>query len=138
MPGLTFSNELIARDEGLHTDFACMLYQNHVRNKLTTAEVVSIVTSGLVAEKQFIKEALPVELIGMNAGLMNQYMEFVTDRLLVQLGAPKVYNVTNPFPWMVTISLQGKTNFFEKRVGEYAKSGVGAETHHEFCLDASF
>lgn len=124
MPGLTFSNELIARDEGLHTDFACMLYRDHVRNKLTTEEVVSIVTSGLVAEKQFIKDALPVELIGMNAGLMNQYMEFVTDRLLVQLGAPKVYNVTNPFPWMELISLQGKTNFFERRVGEYQKAGV--------------
>lgn len=124
MPGLTFSNELIARDEGLHTDFACMLYRNHVRNKLTTEEVISIVTSGLIAEKQFIKDALPVELIGMNAGLMNQYMEFVTDRLLVQLGVPKVYNATNPFPWMELISLQGKTNFFERRVGEYQKAGV--------------
>lgn len=143
MPGLTFSNELIARDEGLHTDFACMLYQNHVRNKLATEEVIRIVTSGLVAEKQFIKEALPLELIGMNATLMNQYMEFVTDRLLTQLGAPKVYNVTNPFPWMDLISLQGKTNFFERRVGEYQKAGVmqkkqDKKAESQFTLEEEF
>ena len=124
MPGLTFSNELISRDEGLHTDFACLLYRNHIRNKLSVERITEIVKSGLLAEKKFIADALPIHLIGMNAELMDQYMEFVTDRLLVQLGCPKLYNVTNPFPFMDMISLQGKTNFFEKRVGEYQKAGV--------------
>ena len=124
MPGLTFSNELISRDEGLHTDFACLLYRNHIKNKLPTSRVEAIVDSGLQAEKKFISEALPVELIGMNAKLMDQYMEFVADRLLVQLGCPKKYHAKNPFPWMEMISLQGKTNFFEKRVGEYKKAYI--------------
>lgn len=124
MPGLTFSNELISRDEGLHTDFACLLYRNYVHNKLPKQKVTDIVTSGLLAEKQFIKEALPVHLIGMNSELMEQYMEFVADRLLTQLGCSKVYNVSNPFPWMDIISLQGKTNFFERRVGDYQKAEV--------------
>ncbi len=141
MPGLTFSNELISRDEGLHTDFACLLYRDHIQNKLPTQQVTDLVTSGLIAEKEFIHEALPVKLIGMNAKLMDQYMEFVADRLLVQLGCPKVYNVTNPFPWMELISLQGKTNFFEKRVGEYQKAGVLANqkgTTTQFTLDEDF
>lgn len=143
MPGLTFSNELISRDEGLHTDFACLLYRDHIKNKLPVERVKEIVTSGLVAEKKFILEALPIHLIGMNAKLMDQYMEFVTDRLLVQLGSPKIYNATNPFPFMEMISLQGKTNFFEKRVGEYQKSGVmegqGAkEQTSRFSLEEDF
>jgi ribonucleoside-diphosphate reductase beta chain len=145
MPGLTFSNELISRDEGLHTDFACHLYREHIQNKMPVSRVTEIVTSGLVAEKKFIKESLPVHLIGMNADLMDQYMEFVTDRLLVQLGCPKQYNATNPFPWMESISLQGKTNFFERRVSEYAKAGVVADTKEEgsegksmFSLDDDF
>ena len=144
MPGLCFSNELISRDEGLHTDFACLLYREHVERKLPVQVVTDIVTDGLVAEKKFIHEALPVSLIGMNAKLMDQYMEFVSDRLLVQLGCPKVYNVSNPFDWMDLISLQGKTNFFEKRVGEYQKSGVmegsegGSGAKESFSLDEDF
>lgn len=147
MPGLCFSNELISRDEGLHTDFACLLYREHVARKLPIQVVTDIVTDGLVAEKKFIREALPVSLIGMNADLMDQYMEFVADRLLVQLGCPKVYNVENPFGWMELISLQGKTNFFEKRVGEYQKSGVmegseggggGKGGKESFSLDEEF
>ncbi len=142
MPGLCFSNELISRDEGLHTDFACLLYRDHVQRKLPVQTVTDIVTNGLVAEKKFIHEALPVSLIGMNAKLMDQYMEFVADRLLVELGCPKVYNVTNPFDWMDLISLQGKTNFFEKRVGEYQKSGVmeGGEggAKESFSLEEDF
>ncbi|MEM9737687.1 MAG: ribonucleotide-diphosphate reductase subunit beta [Bacteroidota bacterium] len=144
MPGLTFSNELISRDEGLHTDFACLLYRKHIKNKLPVKRVTEIVKSGLFAEKKFIADALPVNLIGMNAKLMDQYMEFVTDRLLVQLGCPKLYNATNPFPFMDMISLQGKTNFFEKRVAEYQKSGVMKhkesiqEAKPKFSLDEDF
>ena len=124
MPGLSFSNELISRDEGLHCDFACHLYTKHVVNKLLTERVIAIIKDAVEIEKEFVTDALPVKLIGMNAELMCQYIEFVADRLLIALGCPKVYNATNPFDFMELISLQGKTNFFEKRVAEYQKSGV--------------
>lgn len=123
MPGLTFSNELISRDEGLHTDFACLLYQ-HMENKLSKEEIYEIICEAVTIEKEFISEALPCELIGMNSAMMKEYIEFVADRLIFTLGAPKKYNVKNPFDWMDMISIQGKTNFFEKRVGEYQKAGV--------------
>ena len=138
MPGLTFSNELISRDEGLHTDFACLLYREHIVNKLPQARVLEMVKSALEAEIKFIREALPVNLIGMNADLMEEYMKFITDRLLVQLGCPKHYGATNPFPWMEMISLQGKTNFFERRVGEYQKSGVMSGQDRENTDHANF
>ena len=139
MPGLAFSNELISRDEGLHCDFACMLYSK-LQNKLSTERIVDIVTHAVDIEKEFVRDALPVELIGMNSKLMQQYIEFCADRLLVALGCPRHYQAVNPFEWMEMISLQGKTNFFEKRVGEYAKSGVGggAENNHCFDLEADF
>jgi ribonucleoside-diphosphate reductase beta chain len=124
MPGLTFSNELISRDEGMHCDFACHLFNNHIDNKLSETQIKEIITSALTIEKEFILEALPVRLIGMNADLMAQYLEFVTDRLLGALGCSKVYNSENPFDFMQNIALQGKTNFFEKRVAEYQKAGV--------------
>ena len=124
MPGLTFSNELISRDEGMHCDFACHLFNNHIDNKLSETQIKEIITSALTIEKEFILEALPVRLIGMNADLMAQYLEFVTDRLLMALGCSKVYNSENPFDFMQNIALQGKTNFFEKRVAEYQKAGV--------------
>jgi len=129
MPGLTFSNELISRDEGMHCDYACHLYNNHIENKLTEKRIKDIICGALEIEKEFILEALPVRLIGMNSDLMSQYLEFVTDRLLVALGCSKVYNSENPFDFMQNIALQGKTNFFEKRVAEYQKAGVnnGAE-----------
>lgn len=123
MPGLTFSNELISRDEGMHTDFACLLYK-HLNNKLTNEAILEIVTNAVDIEREFIIESLPCELIGMNSDLMNQYIRFVADRLLFSLGVPKYYNAENPFEFMDMISLQGKTNFFEKRVGEYQKAGV--------------
>ena len=124
MPGLSFSNELISRDEALHTDFACMLHNNHIINKVPSDRIIEIITNAVEIEKEFIIDALPVSLIGMNSNLMSQYIEFVADRLLGQLGCPKVYNVTNPFDFMEMISLQGKTSFFEKRVAEYQKAGV--------------
>ena len=124
MPGLTFSNELISRDEGMHCDFACHLFNNHIQNKLSEDKIKEIIVSALSIEKEFILEALPVRLIGMNADLMSQYLEFVTDRLLMALGCSKVYNSENPFDFMQNIALQGKTNFFEKRVAEYQKAGV--------------
>jgi ribonucleoside-diphosphate reductase beta chain len=124
MPGLTFSNELISRDEGMHCDFACHLSNNHIQNKLSEDKIKEIIVSALAIEKEFILEALPVRLIGMNADLMSQYLEFVTDRLLTALGCSKVYNSENPFDFMQNIALQGKTNFFEKRVAEYQKAGV--------------
>jgi ribonucleoside-diphosphate reductase beta chain len=124
MPGLTFSNELISRDEGMHCDFACHLFNNHIQNKLSEDKIKEIIVSALAIEKEFILEALPVRLIGMNADLMSQYLEFVTDRLLTALGCSKVYNSENPFDFMQNIALQGKTNFFEKRVAEYQKAGV--------------
>jgi len=137
MPGLCFSNELISRDEGLHCDFACLLYKKLV-NQLPDERIVEIITNAVEIEKEFVSDALPVELIGMNSKLMCQYIEFCADRLLVALGVRKFYRTTNPFQWMELISLQGKTNFFEKRVGEYSKSGVGVEEKREFSLDADF
>lgn len=125
MPGLTFSNELISRDEGLHADFACLLHTKYLVNPLDNNTVTSIIKDAVEIELEFITESLPVKLIGMNSDLMAQYIKFVADRLLVQLGCNKVYNTTNPFPWMDMISIDGKTNFFEKRVGEYKKAGVG-------------
>ncbi|MEC9281396.1 MAG: ribonucleoside-diphosphate reductase small subunit [Bdellovibrionota bacterium] len=138
MPGLTFSNELISRDEGMHCDFACLLYDKLV-NKLSEETIKDIICDAVSIEKEFVTEALPVSLIGMNAELMSQYIEFVADRLLVSLGCSKVYNATNPFDWMELISLQGKTNFFEKRVGDYQKAGVMSEaSDRTFSLEADF
>ncbi|MBC7449643.1 MAG: ribonucleotide-diphosphate reductase subunit beta [Hymenobacteraceae bacterium] len=139
MPGLTFSNEPISRDEGLHCDFACLLYNNHLVNKLPPERVRAIIGDAVEIEKEFVTDALPVNLIGMNAKAMQQYIEFVADRLLVSLGLAKVYNATNPFDFMEMISLQGKTNFFEKRVAEYQKAGVMSErTDNVFSLDEDF
>jgi ribonucleoside-diphosphate reductase beta chain len=139
MPGLTFSNELISRDEGLHCDFACLLYKDHLQNKLPESRVHEIIKDAVQIEQEFVTDALPVNLIGMNAQLMNQYIEFVADRLLDSLGYSKIYGATNPFDFMEMISLQGKTNFFEKRVGEYQKAGVMSErTSNAFSLDEDF
>jgi ribonucleoside-diphosphate reductase beta chain len=139
MPGLTFSNELISRDEGLHCDFACMLYNNHLVNKLPKEQVQKIIEDAVEIEKEFVTESLPVRLIGMNADLMSQYIEFVADRLLTELGNDKIYNTSNPFDFMDMINLQGKTNFFEKRVGEYQKAGVlNSNENNSFSLDADF
>ena len=142
MPGLTFSNELISRDEGLHCDFACLLHSKLIKGAGENI-IHRIIAEAVDIEIEFVTNALPVELIGMNAGLMRQYIEFVADRLLVSLGAAKLYNVANPFPWMEMISMQGKTNFFEKRVGEYQKSGVkdGASlgsVQQRFSVDEDF
>ena len=137
MPGLTFSNELISRDEGMHCDFACHLFNHHIQNKLTQQQIKDIICGALEIEKEFILEALPVRLIGMNSDLMAQYLEFVTDRLLVALGVPKVYNSENPFDFMQNIALQGKTNFFEKRVAEYQKAGVNKTSEAE-DLESAF
>ncbi|KAI9017756.1 reductase M2 polypeptide variant 3d [Gaertneriomyces semiglobifer] len=138
MPGLTFSNELISRDEGLHTDFACLLF-SLLRNKPSQDTVLTIITEAVAIEQEFLTDALPVGLIGMNAKLMCQYIEFVADRLLVALGLPKRYDAENPFDFMELISLQGKTNFFEKKVGEYQMAGVMQKREHqEFTLDADF
>ena len=126
MPGLTFSNELISRDEGLHRDFACLLF-NMLENKPSQETVHLIIKNAVEIEKEFITEALPVSLIGMNSNMMSQYIEYVADHLLVALGCKKLYNTPNPFDWMELISMQGKTNFFEKRVGDYQKAGVMAE-----------
>ena len=140
MPGLSFSNELISRDEGLHCDFACLLYTNHVQNKLPVEQVTQIIADAVMIEKEFVSDAIPVKLIGMNAELMCQYIEFCADRLLLALGCPKLYNATNPFDFMEMISLQGKTNFFEKRVAEYQKAGVmgKSEENNVFNLDEDF
>ena len=138
MPGLGFSNELISRDEGMHCDFACMIYGQLV-NKLTEQQVKDIITNAVVIEKEFVTDAIPVRLIGMNAELMCRYIEFVADRLIEALGYSKVYNATNPFDFMELISLQGKTNFFEKRVGEYKKASVGVvKEDNVFKLDEDF
>jgi len=141
MPGLTFSNELISRDEGLHTDFACLLYKQCV-GKLGEDMVHDIIRNAVECEKFFVCESLPCDLIGMNKNLMSQYIEFVADRLLHALGHSKIYNVENPFDWMEMICLQGKTNFFERRVGEYSKANVMSkldnETANSFTLDAMF
>nr|XP_026694516.1 ribonucleoside-diphosphate reductase subunit M2 isoform X3 [Ciona intestinalis] len=138
MPGLTFSNELISRDEGLHCDFACLMFK-HLLHKPSEARVVEIVKDAVTIEQEFLTDALPVALIGMNNKLMKQYIEFVADRLLVELGCSKVFKVENPFDFMELISLEGKTNFFEKRVGEYQKAGVMAKAEDmKFTLDADF
>ncbi len=148
MPGLTFSNELISRDEGMHCDFACMLY-SMLEKKLSDAELHAIIGEAVEHEKEFVCDALPVSLIGMNQDMMSQYIEFCADRLLVALDAPKLYNATNPFDWMELISLQGKTNFFERRVREYQKAGVMSSVAknnssddimntNEFSLEADF
>jgi len=142
MPGLSFSNELISRDEGMHCDFACLLYTRHLVNKLPKATIEKIIRDAVDIEKEFICDALPVRLIGMNSDLMSQYIEFVADRLLAELGNEKIYNTANPFDFMEMISLQGKTNFFEKRVAEYQKAGVSNTSddnaNHGFTLDADF
>lgn len=127
MPGLTFSNELISRDEGMHTDFACLLF-SLLNNRPTKEAVLAIITEAVTIEQEFLTDALPCALLGMNSNLMCQYIEFVADRLLLALGNPKYYNATNPFDFMENISLAGKTNFFEKRVGDYQKAGVMAST----------
>ncbi|VVT48595.1 uncharacterized protein SAPINGB_P001856 [Magnusiomyces paraingens] len=144
MPGLTFSNELISRDEGMHTDFACLLF-SHLVNRPSPDVVEAIITEAVSIEKEFLTDALPVALLGMNAKLMCQYIEFVADRLLVALGNQKVYNSSNPFDFMENISLSGKTNFFEKRVSDYQKAGVMAGTNKMmggkedgFALDEDF
>jgi ribonucleoside-diphosphate reductase beta chain len=126
MPGLTVSNEFIARDEGLHTDFACLLYSKLI-NRLDKKAAHKIIRDAVKIEKQFITKSIPCEMIGMNAELMKQYIEFVADRLLLQLGYPKAYSATNPFPFMERISLEGKDNFFEKRVTTYGKAQVGKD-----------
>lgn len=142
MPGLTYSNELISRDEGLHCDFACLLY-SLLRTKLSKERVRGIVKEAVEIEREFVCDALPCALVGMNAGLMSQYIQFVADRLLAALGYGKLYGVANPFDWMELISLQGKTNFFEKRVGEYQKASVmssvnGIGAIHVFKMDEDF
>ena len=138
MPGLSFSNELISRDEGLHCEFACLLY-GMLENKLNKQEVYDIITEAVEIEKEFVTDALPVDLIGMNARLMQQYIEFVADRWVTELGYPLIYNATNPFDFMEMISLQGKTNFFEKRVGDYQKSGVLSDAGSQaFSLEEDF
>ncbi|WP_348825605.1 ribonucleotide-diphosphate reductase subunit beta [Flavobacterium aestuarii] len=140
MPGLTFSNELISRDEGVHCDFAVHLHNHHLVNKVPKERIRSIIVDALNIEREFITESLPVSLIGMNAGLMTQYLEFVADRLLVELGCDREYNVANPFDFMDMISLQGKTNFFEKKVAEYQKSGVKVSEgdSQKISFDADF
>jgi len=143
MPGLSFSNELISRDEGLHCDFACLLYTDHIKNKISQERIYEIILNAVEIEKEFVTVALPVSLIGMNAELMCQYIEFVADRLLMELGCEKEWNSTNPFDFMDMISLQGKTNFFEKRVGDYQKAGVmkstePADTGARFSIGEDF
>ena len=141
MPGLTFSNELISRDEGVHCDFAVHLHNHHLVNKVPKDRIRSIIVDALNIEREFITESLPASLIGMNSNLMTQYLEFVTDRLLVELECEKEFNTKNPFDFMDMISLQGKTNFFEKRVAEYQKAGVANTTDKEankISFDADF
>lgn len=140
MPGLSFSNELISRDEGLHCDFACLLFNNHLVNKISNERITEIIVDAVKIEKEFVTEALPVKLIGMNADLMCQYIEFVADRLLLELRCEKAFNSSNPFDFMEMISLQGKTNFFEKRVAEYQKAGVmnSDSDQPKFSLDEEF
>ena len=137
MQGLTFSNELISRDEGMHRDFACMLHDK-LNNKVPESIALQIITEAVNIEKDFVTEALPVSLLGMNSNNMCQYIEFVADHLLVTLGFSKHYNVGNPFPWMEQISMQGKTNFFERRVGEYQKAGVATENNRTFSTEEDF
>lgn len=136
LPGVSFANELISRDEGMHTDFGCMMH-SLLKNKPSKAKVYEIFKDAVTIEKEFITESLPCRLVGMNSNMMSQYIEFVADRLLTQLGHPKIYNVSNPFPWMEMISMDGKTNFFERRVGDYSKT-VDNKTESSFDLSAAF
>jgi ribonucleoside-diphosphate reductase beta chain len=136
LPGLATSNEFISRDEGLHRDFACHLHNNHLLNKVPQERIIQIISEALDIEREFITESLPVNLIGMNSKLMSEYLEFVTDHLLETLNCPKIYNTANPFDFMDMISLEGKTNFFEKRVSEYKKAGVGEEQSDHNIDDA--
>ena len=140
MPGLTFSNELISRDEGMHCDFAVHLHNKHLVNKVSKERILEIIVDALNIEREFITESLPASLIGMNSNLMTQYLEFVTDRLLLELECEKEYNTANPFDFMDMISLQGKTNFFEKRVGDYQKAGVMDQDkdNSKISFDADF
>ncbi len=132
------NNELISRDEGLHCDFACLLY-NMLENKMTTESIHEIIANAVEIEKEFVVDAIPVDLIGMNSKMMCQYIEFVADRLLMALGYHRLFNATNPFDFMELISLQGKTNFFEKRVAEYQKAGVMSNKDNQtFVTDAEF
>ncbi|MEN8702637.1 MAG: ribonucleotide-diphosphate reductase subunit beta [Polaribacter sp.] len=138
LPGLTFSNELISRDEGMHCDFAVHLHNNHIVNRVPKERIKEIIVDALDIEREFVTESLPVSLIGMNSKLMTQYLEFVTDRLLLEFGCEKVYDVTNPFDFMEMISLEGKTNFFEKRVSEYQKAGVKSGGTGSISFDSDF
>ena len=138
MPGLTFSNELISRDEGMHTDFACLMH-SHLVNKLENETILMIIKEAVNIEKEFITESLPCDLIGMNSRLMSKYIEYVADRLLVQLGCNKEYNSKNPFDFMDMISMEQKTNFFESRVSAYSLANVGKkEEDSNFSLEADF
>jgi ribonucleoside-diphosphate reductase beta chain len=139
MPGLSFSNELISRDEGMHCEFACLLYRDHIKNKLSQERVYQIITDAVKIEQEFVTDSLPVDLIGMNAKLMAQYIEYVADRWLQELGYPKYYGSQNPFDFMELISLQNKTNFFEKRVAEYQKAGImGEKEEKKFTVESDF
>ena len=138
MPGLTFSNELISRDEGLHCDFACLLYNKHIKNRLSEQIIHNIIKEAVECEEEFITEALPCKLIGMDSVAMKEYIRFVADRLLVQLNCTKIWNSTNPFDFMELISLQGKTNFFEGRVSAYQKANVMGSQKKEFVIDSDF
>ena len=139
MPGLTFSNELISRDEGMHTDFAVLIY-SMLNNKLDSEEIYKIVTEAVEIEKNFINDSIPCAMIGMNSDVMSQYIEYVADRLIVQLGYAKYYNSENPFDFMQLISMENKTNFFEKRVSEYSLANVKVDkdVNDEIEFDADF
>ena len=138
MPGLCHSNELISRDEGMHTEFAILMYE-YLKNKPTKERIIEIISEAVLIEKEFITDSLSCELIGMNSKLMGQYIEFIADRLLQMLNIDKIYNTSNPFDWMELISIQGKTNFFEKRVGEYANiSNPNIKNKHNFSLNSDF
>jgi ribonucleotide reductase beta subunit family protein with ferritin-like domain len=137
MPGLCFSNQLISRDEGLHTDFACLLYSK-LKNKLSYDQVKLIFLEAVTIEQEFIRDSLPVELIGMNSSQMCEYIEFITDRLFFALGYPKYYNTQNPFDWMEMISLNSKSNFFENKVSDYSKAGVSTKNSHVFTTNEDF
>ena len=143
MPGLSFANQLISRDEGLHRDFACLLYRDHITQKLSSKTLTSIIREAVDLEKEFITESLPVRLIGMNSEKMAQYIEYVTDHLLVEMGLEKMFGASNPFDFMEMISLEGKTNFFERRVSEYQKAGVATggnqdSVQADFAMDEDF
>lgn len=138
MPGLTFSNELISRDEGLHTNFACLLYTKYLRDKPSSEKVHALIKEAVEIEQEFLKDALSVALLGINSYTMGVYIEFIADRLLIDLGYEKIFGVENPFDFMTSISLEGKTNFFEKRVAEYQKMGVQTKEDRTFCTDVDF